>query len=193
MGMYDEFFLVGPVDEERAPRCAAGHLLRDLQTKDLDSTLAAYYLFDNVVYLDDRRSETRPLATHRFVAPAPGDGALPACLQRTSYTTYARAPRIGEIDVHTHCRTCLPIIIPANSRFHTELYPWCEFTFVFDDDGRWLHTRNGVRETRDQLRRGAKGPNVASEALADDHPDAVAIFAQRQQADADRYQWLENV
>ena len=51
MGMYDTIILAGPAD---AVRCAHGHEIRELQTKDLGEGMNTYYIWMGSLYRQAR-------------------------------------------------------------------------------------------------------------------------------------------
>jgi hypothetical protein len=153
MGMYDTIRLHG----DAAPRCPAGHRLADLQTKDLDSALDVYSVFEGRLYRPGReRAESVALDDRGRLILTETRVAEPASIS-LSLTAYG------------FCAECRPALYLGEAAplrdYVQERRPWCEWRFVFRD-GR-LERRETVRvESREAVADALRREGL--EVLADD-------------------------
>ena len=153
MGMYDTIRFHG----EAAQRCAAGHPVEDLQTKDLECALTVYSVLGDRLY-----------------RPAKGSAESVSLDERCSLilteTRVAEPTSIStELTAYTHCAECRPVLYLAHFALDRdcvqERRPWCEWRFVFRD-GR-LDRCDVVRvESRDTVAEALRREGL--EVLADD-------------------------
>lgn len=153
MGMYDTVRFHG----DAAPRCAAGHVLGDLQTKDLDCVLNVYSVFAARLY--------RPGTDHAESVRLDDQERLVLTETRTAEPASLSA----EVTAYGYCTECRPVLFLRDSAFAgdyvDERRPWCEWRFIFRD-GR-LERREMVRvESRDAVADALRHEGV--EVLADD-------------------------
>jgi hypothetical protein len=144
MGMYDtiRFF------ELPAPACPAGHELRELQTKDLENTLAQYLVHRGRLYreLASDDSETAEADTNDRVVVIRRRQAEPVALT-------------SEAVAYTSCVECRPVLFLREGTLRGRWgdyvqgrSPWCEWRLVFA--GGYLERVVPERvETRDDVRR----------------------------------------
>ena len=137
MGMYDTILFYG----DDALLCPAGHALHDLQTKDLECTMAQYVVHRARLYRAGTRSdETVQLGE---------DGKLILSAQRTADPVALTA----EVTAYTFCDSCRPVLFLRDRQslwgdYVDERRPWCEWRLVFVAGA--LERRDAVRvETRE--------------------------------------------
>jgi hypothetical protein len=153
MGLYDTIRFHG----DEAPRCAAGHPLSDLQTKDLDCVMNEYSVFAGRLY--------RPATERAQSAVVDDQGRLILTQTRTA------APASITIDAaaYGYCTECLPVLFLRDSALawdHVdERRPWCEWRFVFRD-GRLERCETVRLESREAVADALRREGL--EVLADD-------------------------
>lgn len=121
MGMYDTIRFYG----NAAPRCAAGHRITDLQTKDLDCALEVYSIYGDRLY--------RPGKDRTESAQLDECGRL-----KLTETRVAEAASLSlELRAYSHCAECRPVLYLSEGTLRGdyvhERWPWCEWGFVFRD------------------------------------------------------------
>jgi hypothetical protein len=169
---FDYIILAGPQD---AVRCAHGHEIRDLQTKDLIQLMGKFYVWQGKLYLEQpspRSVYDQPQVVSRYRLE--GDSLI-ASRETTSLPTTA-----GEVTAYTSCKRCLPVLVESSEVFHCSLsehYPRVQVVLRFDG-GRLIDWRPDRVETRDDVRR--RYPD----AIPDD--DRVARRHFKQLAEANR-------
>lgn len=117
MGLYDEIHVL-----DGSVRCAQGHPLKRLQTKDMDCALAHYYLKDGLLY---KVLSERSQGFSSFV-----DGAM----RETIVKTYTPEPYTGELQVYDMCEECQPVCYIGSHTWNGIIdtkQPWCEFVMTF--------------------------------------------------------------
>ena len=119
--MYDTIRFHGDV----APRCAAGHQVADLQTKDLDCALEVYSIYGARLY--------RPGKDRTESAQLDESGRLVL-----TETRVAEAASLSiELRAYSHCAECRPVLYlregTLGGDYVHERRPWCEWGFVFRD------------------------------------------------------------
>jgi len=121
MGMYDTIRFHGDV----APRCAAGHQVAELQTKDLDCALEVYSIYGDRLY--------RPGKDRTESAQLDECGRLVLTETRVAE---AASPSI-ELRAYSHCAQCRPVLYLGEGTlggdYVHERRSWCEWGFVFRD------------------------------------------------------------
>ena len=121
MGMYDTIRFYG----DAAPRCAAGHRVADLQTKDLDCALEVYSIYGDRLY--------RPGKDNTESARLDESGRL-----LLTETRVAEAASLSiELRAYSQCMECRPVLHlgegTLRSDYVHERRPWCEWGFAFRD------------------------------------------------------------
>lgn len=167
MGMYDDLTLF---ETDARVSCAAGHPVRELQTKSLDSNMDHYYILDGRLYVVARdRDEEVVLKTRRGTNDV--YRVYEARMERTDLTK--------TITAYNPCRECTPVFtlsdmshFMSNSRLE-ENHPWTELEIKFVK-GQLKSVTKTKCETRDQLR--AKLARGGSALLADDEPEVIAYL-----------------
>jgi hypothetical protein len=169
MGMYDTLRFL----DDAVPRCAAGHPIPELQTKDLACELRVYSVYGGRLY--------RPSTSRTVSSRLNDDGRL--------VLTEARLadPAALSIDLRAygHCPECRPVLFLGERAWHgdyvRERHPWCEWRFVF---------RDGVLEGTDAVHVESR-PDVADalrreglEVLGDDERLARLHFEQMRQGES---------
>lgn len=145
--------------------CAAGHPIKDWQTKSFACEMTRYYLFDGRLFVRDATTEGR----FRIAE----DGTLRQAIERSAVPVL----RTIEVEVHTFCETCRPVLHAAKHSWNGGIdgrQVWCSYVLTFVrgaldgvTPGR-LETREGIaREMR------ANGDTV----IEDDSPAGVAHWA----------------
>ena len=122
--------------DDAAPRCAAGHRITELQTKDLACDLDDYVVFGGRLY--------RP-GTERTESVHVDDAG------RLVLTEVRHAERTSvsvELTAYGRCHECPPVLYLEDARswhgdYVCERQPWCEWRFAF---------RDGVLERVDAVR-----------------------------------------
>ncbi|MBI4517156.1 MAG: hypothetical protein HY699_15225 [Deltaproteobacteria bacterium] len=120
MGMYDTIRFHG----DDAPWCAAGHVLRSLQTKDLECTMAEYVVHRARLYRPaERDDETVHLAEGDKLVLSARRIADPVALT-------------AEVTAYAFCDQCQPVLYLRDREslwgdYVDERRPWCEWRFVF--------------------------------------------------------------
>ena len=142
MGMFDTIVMAGPKD---ALRCAHGHEMRELQTKDLECEMLTYYVWDGLLYRGMKRERSEMRYELR------GDA-----LVATHETRAVPATASGEVVVYADCEACLPVLVESvHSSWHgyvDERYPWVQYVLRFEGSRLWerrpdrVETRHDVRE-----------------------------------------------
>ena len=139
MGMYDTMRFYG----DGAPACAAGHALRELQTKDLECVLALYAVHQEQLY--------RAGTTSGETALPRDDGRLRLVREQIAEPVALTA----EVTAYTHCDDCRPVLYLRDTNstwgdYVHERHPWCEWRLVFVAGA--LDRREVVRvETREMV------------------------------------------
>ena len=119
MGMYDTIRFLG----DAAPRCAAGHSVADLQTKDLECALEVYSVYGDQLYGPgkDRGESVQLDESGRLVL------TQTRVAERTSISIELRA--------YSFCTECRPVLYLSAGTgagdYVQERRPWCEWRFVF--------------------------------------------------------------
>jgi len=130
MGCFDTFvFYSDP------PKCAHGHELKSLQTKDLGSLLRMYYVFQGQVFEQDLKAgwgcQAFP-ATSTFTPSLSGN----MLVVRTTESFRAAELRQREISIYTHCDQCDPVVTENEAASWSggvsETQPWCEFLLTVE-------------------------------------------------------------
>jgi hypothetical protein len=143
--------------DETAPRCAAGHPLPELQTKDLDCALNVYRVFAGRLYRPDtQRGTSSRIDDQGRLVVTETRAAEPASIS-------------ADLTAYASCGECRPVLfLRAGALRHdyvAERRPWCEWRIVVRD-GR-LEGRDAVRvESRDDVANALRREGV--EVLADD-------------------------
>lgn len=164
MGMYDTIRLYG----DGAPKCAAGHRLHDLQTKDLDCAMNEYSVFAGRLYRPaTERAESSRLDDHGRLVLTQTRIAAPA-----SITIEARA--------YGYCTECRPVLFLRDAAlggdYVDERQPWCEWRFIFRDGQ--LERSEAVRvESREAVADALRREGL--EVLADDERMARLHYERR--------------
>ena len=157
MGMYDTIRFHGDV----APRCAAGHRVADLQTKELECALEVYSVYGDRLYRPGKdRTES---------------AALDECGRLVlTETRVAEAASLSvELRAYSPCAECRPVLFLGEGTiggdYVHERRPWCEWRMVFRD-GRLERCETVRVESReavaDALRRKGREVLAADERLA---------------------------
>ena len=139
MGMYDTMRFYG----DGAPVCAAGHPLRELQTKDWECVLALYAVLRERLY---RGGTTSGETVH------PRDDGRLSLLREQIAEPVALT---GEVTAYTHCDNCRPVLYLRDTNsawgdYVHERHPWYEWWLVFVAGA--LERREAVRvETREMV------------------------------------------
>ena len=121
--------------DEMGPRCAAGHPIRELQTKDLACELQVYSVYGGRLY--------RPGSGRTFSSRLNDEGRLVLTERRLA------EPAALSVDLGAYgdCPECRPVLYLGGRAWHgdyvRERRPWCEWRFVF---------RDGVLERTDAVR-----------------------------------------
>jgi hypothetical protein len=169
MGMYDTLRFC----DEAASRCAAGHPIRELQTKDLACELQVYFVYGGRLY--------RPGTGRTFSSRLNDEGRLVLTETRLA------EPAALSIDLTAYgeCPDCRPVLYLGERGWHgdyvRERRAWCEWRFVF---------RDGVLAGTDPVRIESRS-NVADalrreglEVLSDDERLAQLHFERLRQGEA---------
>lgn len=166
MGMFDEFHFHDPL------RCAAGHEVRHVQTKDLASHMDHYHVFGGQVFLAEKSDE--PAQSFHAIE----NGYL-------LHTTIERMPlarlRNGQVSVYSACHECDPIYTESDSLYREQLiahYPWCCWVVTVEDD-RIVKVDNERVESREDVRK--KLQKQGSVVLPDDDRAVQRALARRRQ------------
>lgn len=144
--MFDSVVMAGPKD---ALLCAAGHELRNFQTKDLDCAMNTYYVFEGCVYEAARdgwslRQEPQYLPGLEGLAVISRGFAAPVGLS------------VSKLDVYTSCEECLPVLFEGTPHAFSdqvhEQRPWVEYELEVDR-GRVVSSAPVKLESRDDVRK----------------------------------------
>jgi len=121
MGMYDTIRFHG----DGAPRCAAGHRVTALQTKDLECSLEVYAVYGDRLYRPAKdRTESAALDASGHLVLTETRHAEPASLSM-------------ELRAYSHCGQCRPVLFIGEGTlggdYVHERRPWCEWRLGFRD------------------------------------------------------------
>lgn len=121
MGMYDTIRFHG----DAAQRCAAGHRVADLQTKDLECALEVYSIYGDRLYRPGKdRTESAHLDERGRLVLTETRVAEPASVSI-------------ELRAYSHCAECRPVLHlregTLGGDYVHERRPWCEWRLVFRD------------------------------------------------------------
>lgn len=171
MGMYDDLTLF---ETDSRVSCAAGHPIRNLQTKDLDSDMDHYYILDGRLYIVRRRGDD--------------DEVVVKWDRRINDVFLVHESRLERMDLsktvefHGYCTECTPVFTRSEhmsylSRDHLEPHqPWVELEIKFKN-GMLVEVEKATAcETRQQLRE--KLARGGSALLADDEPEVLKRLAE---------------
>lgn len=149
MGLFDTIRFIDPnPDQEVIPKCAAGHLMLDLQTKDFDPD-------EHTTYIVWKSQLYKLAERHDPDVEDPKLVDMDMVVTMTTHTRYRRIPHNGPVTAYTHCDECLPVLFETGGKvWHgdivTELEPWCEWDLKFKD-GRLIEI-NPIRvESREDV------------------------------------------
>lgn len=143
MGMFDEFHFHEPL------RCAHGHEVHHVQTKDLGNHMDHYHVAEGRVFLmlkgidDDDQAEV----TLRIE----GDTLVRTQVERLPPARL----RNGDVYVYSPCQKCEPVFTEEASTYRDHLaehYPWCAWTLTVTDD-RIVGIDSSRVETREDVRK----------------------------------------
>jgi hypothetical protein len=169
MGMYDDPTLF---ETDARVSCAAGHHIRELQTKGLASDMDHYYILDGRLYIARRRGDDEVVVKYD---------------RRVNDTFLIHETRLERVDLsktvefHTFCRECVPVFTRSEhmsylSSDHLEgNQPWVELEIKFKK-GQVVDVEKTRCETRQQLRE--KLARGGSALLADDDPEVIKRLEQ---------------
>ena len=146
MGMYDTIRFL-----DDAPRCAEGHAVREVQTKDLECDDTHYEVFEGRLFVPLERGEPEPSL----------DGDHLVLTRRDRLRVYGTT---AELQVYGTCPTCRPVLafeetaIRDAVREHRAFHDWA----VLVEAGRVRSIRLMSGRTREELRAElvAKGVEV---------------------------------
>lgn len=158
MGLYNDVKFRGGGD--LLVRCTAGHVLRDLQSKEIESPSAEFVIYDGRLYGD---------VVHEPETEALVEGAI-VRMQRSrlrpkSYTGSAR--------VYAHCFGCMVLYHDRLMGLGDEVAerePWVEVVLLFEE-GRLVEIVPYCIETRDDVREALASRGLRL--LGDDEPLAI--------------------
>lgn len=178
MGMFDNVVFIG--ESALQVKCAAGHVLRNLQTKSLDCDMTTYYVVNGRIY---GHAKPQPART-TFVD---GDALIIAHDERATFESVS-----DEIEVHNACTECDPVLYvrgacePSRVSWGdgvSEREPGVAAHLIFRD-GVLVEVRPVEMETRDEIKEqlAADGLRV----LRDDETIAQAHFERRRHGRARR-------
>jgi hypothetical protein len=169
MGMYDDLTLF---ETDARVSCAAGHPVRDLQTKGLASDMDHYYILDGRLYIARRRGDD--------------DETVVKWDRRVNDVFLVHETRLERVDLsrtvefHTFCNECTPVFTRSEHMSylrhdHLEAHqPWVELEIKFKK-GQLVEVEKTNCETRLQLRE--KLARGGSALLADDEPEVLKRLA----------------
>lgn len=141
MGLFDTITF----HDDGAPRCAAGHRLGELQTKDLECVMESYSVLGGRIYCLARIGTT---AWH-----------VDARARLVCVETRIGEPAVLSADLrgYGHCHDCKPVLFLRGAGAPWDLVqerrPWCEWRLV---------VRNGVVERVEPVRVASRA-DVADE------------------------------
>lgn len=147
--MFDTIYLLHEEDYSRV-LCADGHPMTDnLQTKDLDNVMAAYYVFRGQVYFQPKGERSSSNDVKKFEVV---ENKL-VSRNIESYEKHSLSEK--NICAYAYCNECLPVISEPNSsimwRSINETYPLCEWSFSFEN-GILVDVKPLKLQTRDDIR-----------------------------------------
>lgn len=153
MGLYDTIRIHG----EAAPRCAAGHQVGGLQTKDLDCAMVTYSLHGERLYRPGKeRGESVELDDRGRLILTQTKICEPASIS-------------AELRAYNHCEECRPILYLCDPGLRgdrvQERRPWCEWRLALRD-GRLERCEPVRLESRQSVADALRREGL--EVLADD-------------------------
>jgi hypothetical protein len=171
MGMYDTIRF----RDDAAPRCAAGHRVDDLQTKDLDCAMSVYSVYGDRLYRPGKeRAESARLDDRGRLVLTETRVAEPASIS-------------ADLRAYGYCRECRPVLhlndFGSRHDYVDERHPWCEWRFVFRD-GRLERCETVRVETREAVAEALRRNGL--EVLDDDERLARLHFERAGKGD-----WLD--
>lgn len=138
--MFDEFHFHEPL------RCASGHEVPYVQTKDLANNMEHYHVFNGQVFVvarNDKLADVSLRIENGVLVRTQVEYLPPAKLQD------------GRIHVYTMCRECEPVYVEDSSSFLrdklAEHHPWCSWELTVVDD-RITAIDNSRVESREDVR-----------------------------------------
>ena len=158
MGMYDRIIMAGDKD---ALLCHAGHEIRDFQTKDLESSLFNFIVFDGLLYREVKEDSTYSYSL--------ADGSV----IRTSEKQFTPYSANDPVYIYTTCDECDPVYLDETFSYHGlgEAFPWVEYRLSFE--GGTLEATAVKLESRDDVRQRC------NKALPDNDPLVARELAKR--------------
>lgn len=177
MSVYDNFVIAGEPDSRF--RCASGHPVIDMQSKDFDCAMLTYRVFGGKIYVSKRDglfSDDLPASSVHVQ-----DGNLIV----TERTIHTQVRTSVSARVYTHCEMCEPVMtVSSRGSWHGDICeewrPWCEFQILYRDGE--ITEVNPLRvETREAVRKGLRERGLKD--LLDDDP-LVIVHRQRKAKDS---------
>jgi hypothetical protein len=151
MGLFDTIIFAGAGD---CPRCADGHDVRHLQTKQMGNGMVTYLVWEKKLYQPEPDGSGSWPAPKELARHVPEGDHLVITHEMQAHPFAGRV-----VDAYGTCEACLPVLVEASSErggWIIELSPRVEFTLCFEGD--WLREWTPrVVESRDDLRRKQPG------------------------------------
>ena len=161
MGMFDNLILLGKSAELVV--CAHGHPQGALQTKSLECLLDDYYVFERILYRNERGNSDRVPRPRQM-----DEGKLILRFESEAL----RVAHTGIVVAYTHCEACDPIVYESQSSLSgrvSDRTVWVECELEFRD-GRLVRATALSAKTREETQEQMLRDGVA--VLPDD--DRVA-------------------
>lgn len=164
MGLFDTIYFL----ENEAPTCKAGHPITALQTKDLEHTMASYFVVGGILFGFPEASKKTALGPYQ-------DWIIEG--KTLAFHNQFEAKKLawtGSFVAYSSCDRCRPALVVQPKSLYgavREEAPWCQFGFEFEDGSL---VKTDTNRSNDTLSTIARLHQQGSLVLDEDNPVAIA-------------------
>lgn len=179
MGMYSQVSASG--SSRKLFKCAAGHLLVNLQTKTFESGVERYFINNGLLYSSGTWEDDQIRRPTAYIGTAKE-------LTITNTIVAVRVKLTALATIYDSCLVCKPVLYPDLNKLNCdrigERSPWCEW-LVQIERGKVTGVRPVKLESRDAVRRELER-QFKVKTIPDSDPKAIVHFQMMEDVTSNR-------